>query len=122
VHRAEVGTRITELVKSQFPHVPVLTRAVDRHHSIELIHAGADLQVRETFESAIVLGASALERLGASQADIAQIEARIRTKTTRSDWSSNWRVASTQARHCSTGTWHLRAIRTLVPVPGARAG
>jgi glutathione-regulated potassium-efflux system protein KefB len=34
--------------------------------------------VRETFESALVLGASALDRLGASQAEIAEIRARIR--------------------------------------------
>lgn len=78
VDSAGSGTRITELLKSEFPGVPVLGRAIDRRHSVELLKAGVDLQVRETFESAMVLGAAALERLGASQAEIADLEARIR--------------------------------------------
>ncbi|GAB3350540.1 monovalent cation:proton antiporter-2 (CPA2) family protein [Lysobacter tyrosinilyticus] len=80
VDKAGEGTRITELVKAEFPDTPVLARAVDRVHSIELIHAGVDVQVRETFESALVLGAAALERLGATQAEIVEITARIRER------------------------------------------
>jgi glutathione-regulated potassium-efflux system protein KefB len=37
------------------------------------------VQVRETFESAMLMGATALERLGASQADILELDARIRS-------------------------------------------
>jgi glutathione-regulated potassium-efflux system protein KefB len=80
VEKADDGTRITELMKAEFQSVPVLARAIDRRHSIELVRAGADLQVRETFESALVLGASALETLGATQAEIAAIDARIRER------------------------------------------
>jgi glutathione-regulated potassium-efflux system protein KefB len=80
VDKAEDGTRITELLKAEFPHVPVLARATDRLHSADLIRAGADVQVRETFESAVVLGAATLEKLGASAPDIAEIEARIRER------------------------------------------
>jgi glutathione-regulated potassium-efflux system protein KefB len=80
IDKAADGTRIVELLKAEFPQVPVLARAVDRVHSIELIHAGADLQVRETFESSLVLGAAALEQLGASQAEIAEITARVRER------------------------------------------
>jgi len=80
VDKAEDGTRITELLKSEFPLVPVLARASDRRHSMDLIRAGADLQVRETFESAIVLGSAALEKLGMVPADIAEIAARIRER------------------------------------------
>jgi glutathione-regulated potassium-efflux system protein KefB len=83
VDKPESGTRITELAKSAFPQVPVLARAIDRRHSIALVHAGADLEVKETFESALVLGASALERLGASQASIVEIGARIRANDRR---------------------------------------
>lgn len=78
VDKSEDGTRITELAKAEFPRVPVVARAIDRRHSIALLQAGADLQVKETFESALMLGASALERLGASQAEIAEIAARVR--------------------------------------------
>jgi glutathione-regulated potassium-efflux system protein KefB len=80
VDKAVDGTRITELIKAEFPHVPVLARAVDRVHSLDLIHAGVDVQVRETFESSLVLGAAALEQLGASQAEIAEITARVRER------------------------------------------
>jgi glutathione-regulated potassium-efflux system protein KefB len=66
------------VLKAEFPFVPVLVRAIDRRHSIDLIHAEADLQVRETFESAVVLGAAALKRLGTAADDISEITARIR--------------------------------------------
>jgi glutathione-regulated potassium-efflux system protein KefB len=78
VDKATDGTRIAQLLKTEFPHVPIVTRAVDRRHSVDLIRAGVDLQIRETFESAMLIGASALDRLGASQADIAEIAASIR--------------------------------------------
>lgn len=80
VDKAAEGTRITHLLKAEFAEVPVLARASDRRHSIDLIHAGADLQVRETFESALVLGAAALEKLGATAAEIAEIEAQVRER------------------------------------------
>jgi CPA2 family monovalent cation:H+ antiporter-2/glutathione-regulated potassium-efflux system protein KefB len=57
-------TRIVELVKAEFPLVPVLARAFDRGHLIELIRAGADEAMRETFESALALGGTALATLG----------------------------------------------------------
>jgi len=57
-------TRIVELVKERCPLVPVFARAHDRVHAVELIHAGADYQMRETFESALALGDSVLEALG----------------------------------------------------------
>ena len=80
VDKTEDGTRITELLKTEFRSVPVLARATDRRHSLELIRAGADVQVRETFESAVVLGAAALEKLGTPPAEIAAIGARIRAR------------------------------------------
>jgi voltage-gated potassium channel Kch len=42
----------------------VLARAFDRGHLIELIRAGADEAMRETFESALALGGTALATLG----------------------------------------------------------
>ena len=71
VDRPEDGTKITELLKAEFPFLPVLARATDRRHSM-------DLQVRETFESAMVLGAAALEKLGIAPEELKEISARIR--------------------------------------------
>ena len=80
VDKAADGTAIARLMRTQFPDVPVIARASDRRHSLDLERAGVALQVRETFESALVLGAAALETLGASQAEIAEIRARVRER------------------------------------------
>ena len=80
VDKAEDATRTTELLKAEFPGVPVLVRASDRRHSLDLIRAGADLQVRETFESAVVLGETALEKLGVESTEVEQISARLRAR------------------------------------------
>ncbi len=60
------ATRITELMHHECPLVPVLVRAFDRQHAIALVQAGATFQIRETFESALALGAEALHVLGES--------------------------------------------------------
>lgn len=59
-------TRMVELAKAEFPLVPVLARAFDREHAVELVKAGADFHIRETFESAMEIGREALSRLGAA--------------------------------------------------------
>jgi glutathione-regulated potassium-efflux system protein KefB len=74
------ATRVVELVKAEFAHVPVLARANDRRHAIALIQAGADFHIRETFESAMRLGARTLETLGATAEEIAVIEAQVRKR------------------------------------------
>ena len=60
----EACKHIVQLAKSEFPQAAVLARAYDRLHAIELIQLGADVQQRETLESALALGQAALERLG----------------------------------------------------------
>ncbi|WP_416897501.1 MAG: cation:proton antiporter [Minwuia sp.] len=59
--------RITELVRhvrKNHPQVHVVARAVDRTHVYELWSAGARDVIRETFDSAVRAGRSALEALG----------------------------------------------------------
>lgn len=80
VDKPEDGTRIVQLLKAEFPSIPALARANDRRQSIDLIRAGADFQIRETFESAVVLGAKALETLGVQANEISEITARIRDR------------------------------------------
>jgi CPA2 family monovalent cation:H+ antiporter-2 len=58
---------ITELVRyvtDNYPQVNVVARAVDRHHVYELWSAGARDIIRETFDSSLRIGRSALEALG----------------------------------------------------------
>jgi glutathione-regulated potassium-efflux system protein KefB len=75
---AESTTRIVELAKSSRPDLPVLARAVDRVHSLQLVRERVDYQIRETFESALALGSAALEVLGSSATEATRIEAEIR--------------------------------------------
>ena len=69
VNNAEDADRIVELVAHQFPQAKLLVRSFDREHSLRLIHAGVDFQIRETFESAVMFGQAALMELGADEDD-----------------------------------------------------
>jgi glutathione-regulated potassium-efflux system protein KefB len=60
----EAAVKIAQIVHEEFPLVPLLARAFDRGHAIDLIHAGVDYQLRETFESAIVFSRETLKALG----------------------------------------------------------
>lgn len=80
VDRKETTTRIVELVKHEFPLVPVLARAYDRQHAIALIHARVDYQIRETLESAISFSIAALEQLGVSREEAAEVCREVRRR------------------------------------------
>ena len=73
-------TRIVELAKHEFPLVPVMARAFDREHALELIKAGADYQLRETLESALALGRQALAELGDPPETIDEVMESIRDR------------------------------------------
>ncbi|SHF58065.1 Kef-type potassium/proton antiporter, CPA2 family [Loktanella atrilutea] len=60
----EKATELVAYVKEHFPHVHVIARARDRHHVYELFQAGCRDIVRETFDSSVRIGRSALEALG----------------------------------------------------------
>ncbi len=60
----EAAIRIAEIVKHEFPLVPVLARAFDRGHAIDLVKAGVDYQIRETYESALDFSQKALTSVG----------------------------------------------------------
>jgi glutathione-regulated potassium-efflux system protein KefB len=74
------ASRIAELVKAEFPLAGLIVRSYDRRHSIELIRAGVDVEVRETLESALLFGTAALERLGVPPAEAQAITEDIRRR------------------------------------------
>ncbi|MNK25347.1 Glutathione-regulated potassium-efflux system protein KefC [compost metagenome] len=80
VNNAQDADRIVELVAHQFPQAKLLVRSFDREHSLRLIHAGVDYQIRETFESALQFGQAALMELGADQDDAREIAEQIRER------------------------------------------
>ncbi|WP_425475380.1 monovalent cation:proton antiporter-2 (CPA2) family protein [Shinella oryzae] len=67
----EAALKIAEVVKEEFPLVPLLARAFDRGHALDLVHAGVDFQIRETFESAVAFSRETLKALG-EDGDVAE--------------------------------------------------
>jgi glutathione-regulated potassium-efflux system ancillary protein KefC len=55
---------LTDLVRDQFPALPILCRARNVAHFVELRARGVSVVERETFESALRIGRHALEALG----------------------------------------------------------
>ncbi len=70
-------TRIVELMKAEFPMVPVLARAFDRRHALDLTQAGADYLMRETYESAFAMGREALLKLGDDPEEVEEVMAQL---------------------------------------------
>ncbi|GAB1478965.1 monovalent cation:proton antiporter-2 (CPA2) family protein [Paracoccaceae bacterium] len=80
IDNAEATTKIVEIIKHEFPLVPVLARAYDRQHALALVKAGVDFQMRETFESALAMAGEALGKLGDSPEEVADLIASIRSR------------------------------------------
>lgn len=55
---------IVHFAREVNPNIKIIARAYDRFHTFDLYNAGADEIVRETFDSAVRTGRSALENLG----------------------------------------------------------
>ncbi len=77
--RKAVST-IAAMALHEFPNAKVLARSYDRGHSIELIRAGIDFEMRETVESALMMGAAGLRSLGHDEETVADILAEIRRR------------------------------------------
>ncbi|AAK22191.1 monovalent cation:proton antiporter-2 (CPA2) family protein [Caulobacter vibrioides] len=60
----EKTVELVETARKAFPNLTILARAWDRRHAYDLLSNGADAVERETFESALTLGATALQKLG----------------------------------------------------------
>jgi glutathione-regulated potassium-efflux system protein KefB len=80
VDKPESINRIVDLCKSEFPNASLIVRTYDRQHAHNMIAKGVDLQVRETFESAMRLGELALQQLGVPPEEAADIAADIRRR------------------------------------------
>lgn len=74
------ATRIADLVMSDFPDAVLMVRSYDREHALELAHNGVEVQVRETFESAMRFGEIGLQALGVPDAEASEIVDEIRRR------------------------------------------
>jgi glutathione-regulated potassium-efflux system protein KefB len=80
VDKRDAANRIVELVKAEFPLAKLLVRSFDREHSLKLVELGVDVQIRETFESALKFGELALRELGVPEDEAAETAADIRRR------------------------------------------
>jgi len=76
----EATDKIVAIVKAEFPIAKVLVRSYDRGHTLDLIGAGVDYEIRETFESAMRFGEAALVALGVAEAKAAETLEGVRSR------------------------------------------
>lgn len=74
----EAADRIVELATHEFGQAKLLVRSFDREHSLRLVNAGVDFQIRETFESAVLFGAAVLRELDVPDEDAEAIAEQVR--------------------------------------------
>ncbi len=80
IDKSDATRKIAEIAKAEFPLVPVFARSFDRTTSIELMRAGVDYQIRETFESALAMAEEALVKLGDEQEEAADVITEFRRR------------------------------------------
>ncbi len=73
IDRRADADRIVEILKTTCPIAKVLVRSYDRGHTLDLVAAGVDYQIRETFESAMAFGEAALLALGVPEDEAAEV-------------------------------------------------
>lgn len=78
----KAALQIVELAQHEFPQARLLVRSFDRGHAVDLIRAGVDYQIRETVESAYLMGAEGLRTLGFADVDIEEAAEDIRRRDT----------------------------------------
>jgi glutathione-regulated potassium-efflux system protein KefB len=82
VDKPETTDKIVALVKSEFPQAKVFARSFDRGHSMRLVQAGVDYQIRELLESSFAFSAAVLRELGFSDFEVAETIEDVRDRDT----------------------------------------
>tara|TARA_R110001583_G_scaffold130834_1_gene282541 strand:+ start:38056 stop:39984 length:1929 start_codon:yes stop_codon:yes gene_type:complete len=73
INKKEDITELAKYICKSYPHIHVIARAVDRHHVYDLWAVGCRDIIRETFDSSLRIGRSALIALGISEEKTQQI-------------------------------------------------
>jgi monovalent cation:proton antiporter-2 (CPA2) family protein len=80
--RQEVTSRIVDILRETYPETPLVVRSFDRRHSLELLGKGV-AEVRETFDSALVMGREALLGLGVPMGEADRVMREVRERDQR---------------------------------------
>ncbi|THF50910.1 monovalent cation:proton antiporter-2 (CPA2) family protein [Allorhizobium terrae] len=78
--KREVTDKIVDLIASEFPHCRLFVRSYDRVHSLSLRARNVEYELRETLESGLAFGRSAIIALGVGEETATAIEADIRRR------------------------------------------
>lgn len=100
---------MVEMVQKHFPLAKIYVRAYDRVHALELLDQNVDYQIRETLDSAMSFGRAALEELGFSPEESAEVEKEMRYRDAE-------RLAAQQIEGVMGGA-SLMHTRTVKPEP-----
>jgi len=80
IDKPEAADHIVELCRSEFPLAKLYVRSFDRGHSLRLIKAGVEFQIRETFESALLFSEAVLTGLGLDEDEAREAIADVRER------------------------------------------
>ena len=73
IDNREQALHVVELARKMNPQAKIIARAYDRIHVYDLYDAGANIQIRETFDSALRTGKKALLSLGMDEDIVTEI-------------------------------------------------
>ena len=76
----EAVDRIVALARHEFPLAKLYVRSFDRGHTLRLIAAGVDYEIRESFESAMSFGEQVLRGLGFEAGAVAETMEDVRAR------------------------------------------
>jgi len=110
----KAALQIVELAQHEFPQARMLVRSYDRGHAVELIRAGVDYQVRETVESAYLMGAEGLRALGYAEMDVEEAAEDVRRR-------DNERLSEQVQKDAMSGRDHLHIRPVPEPLIGPAA-
>ena len=78
INHTATAVRIVSLLRSEYPHLPIIARAWDLEGSSRLLDAGATEAYPEAIEASLRLGAAALEMIGASPEHVDRLVQSVR--------------------------------------------
>lgn len=74
------ATKIAQIARSEFPLAKLFARSYDRRHTIELVEAGVDYEMRETFESALAFGGATVAAIDGADTRALDVVEHIRAR------------------------------------------
>ena len=112
ISSVEDSLKTVELLRRNYPHVPVYARARDRNHAHRLMDLGVEQIIRETFLSAVEMSRRVLVETGLSYQE-AERTVRIFTERDEHRLRGDYAHASDQAKLAESAKRHAQELAEL---------